>query len=127
MKQLTKAEEEVMQVLWKLGHAFAREIRAEFPEPQPAYNTISTIIRILEQKGFVSHEAFGKSYRYYPLVSRETYKKATMKNFLQKYFGNSFQEMVSFFVQEEEMDIKEMEAILERLKKEKNKNDSQND
>ena len=120
MKHLTKAEEEVMQIVWRLDKAFVREIRAEFPDPRPAYNTISTIIRILEQKGFVKHEAFGKSHRYYPLITRETYKKATMKDLLHRYFGNSFQEMVSFFVQEEEMDIREVEAILEKIKREQN-------
>lgn len=75
MKELTKAEEEIMQVLWKLKQAFVRDILEELPEPKPAYNTVSTIVRILENKGFVGHEAFGKSHQYYPLVAQDKYKR----------------------------------------------------
>jgi predicted transcriptional regulator len=96
IRELTKAEEQVMQILWKLEKAFVKDIVERIPEPKPAYNTISTVIRILEKKGFVDHEAFGKTYRYFPSIGKKEYTKAFFKNFLTNYFGNSFQEMVSF-------------------------------
>ena len=111
MKQLTKAEEEVMQHLWKLEKAFVKEIIAEMPEPKPAYNTVSTIVRILEQKEFVSYEAFGKSHRYYPLVSKEAYSKFTLKDMVQNYFGGSFKQLVSFFTKEEQLSVKDIEEL----------------
>ena len=97
MKELTKAEEQVMQVLWQIKQGFAADIIANFPEPKPAYNTMLTVVRILEKKGFVSHETFGKSNRYYPLVSKEQYSESFMQQFVRNYFDNSFKSMVSFF------------------------------
>ena len=117
MKELTKAEEEVMQKLWKLEKAFVKEILKEFKDPKPAYNTISTIIRILEKKGFVGFKAFGKSHQYFPLVSKEEYKAKISKNLIAKYFEGSIEKMVSFFVQKEEIDISELDKILKSLKK----------
>ena len=114
MKELTKAEEQIMQVLWKMEKAFVKEIIEQLPEPKPAYNTVSTIVRILQDKGFVGHEAFGKSHRYYPLVDKNTYTKKFLKNFINNYFGNSFSQMVSFFAREENIDLKELEEILKR-------------
>ena len=95
MKELTKAEEQVMQVLWQIGQGFAADIIANFPEPKPAYNTMLTVVRILEKKGFVSHETFGKSNRYYPLVSKEQYSESFMQQFVRNYFDNSFKSMIS--------------------------------
>ncbi|NOY37831.1 MAG: BlaI/MecI/CopY family transcriptional regulator, partial [Chlorobi bacterium] len=103
MKQLTRAEEQIMKVLWQLEEAFVREIIEKLPEPKPAYNTVSTIVRILEKKGFVSHKAFGKSHRYFPLVSREVYSRQHMKSFVRDYFSNSFEQMVSFFVDKKDL------------------------
>lgn len=111
MKELTRAEEQIMQVLWKLGKGFVKDIVAELPEPKPAYNTVSTIVRILEKKGFVSHQAFGKTHEYSPLTSRDEYKKSYLKSFIHRYFGNSFQEMVSFFASERDIDLAELEEI----------------
>lgn len=111
MKELTKAEEQLMQILWDLERAFVKDIIVRLPEPKPAYNTISTIVRILEKKGFVEHEAFGKTHRYYPIVSKRDYTKAFMKNFISSYFGDSFRQLVSFFAQEENLSIKEMEEL----------------
>jgi len=119
MKQLTKAEEELMQVLWKLEKAFVKEVIEELPEPKPAYNTVSTIIRILEKKGFVDHEAFGKTYRYYPLVARSDYQKQSMKTLLKSYFGNSISNLVSFFAKEGELSQKEMKELEELIKSHK--------
>ena len=117
MKQLTKAEEEVMQVLWSLENGFVKEILAEFKEPKPAYNTISTIIRILEKKGFVGFEAFGKSHRYYPIVSKEEYKESISKSLLSKYFEGSAQNLISFFAKKEEISVEELDQLLKELKK----------
>lgn len=117
MKELTKAEEQIMQVLWELKRAFVKEIIDRLPGPKPAYNTVSTIVRILQDKGFVGHEAFGKSHCYYPLIDKNTYTKKFLKNFIGNYFENSFSHMVSFFAKEENIDLKEIENILARARK----------
>ena len=96
MKELTRAEEQIMQILWKLERAFVKDILDALPVPKPAYNTISTIIRILEKKGIVSHKAFGNSHEYFALITKDEYKKKYFKSFLTRYFGDSFQDMVSF-------------------------------
>ena len=121
MKELTKAEEQVMHILWKLDKAFVKDIIAEMDEPKPAYNTISTIIRILETKEFVGHEEFGKSHRYFPLVSKKEYSKYRMNDMVKNYFENSARQVVSFFANNKSIDIKEADEIiqiLENLKKE---------
>ena len=112
MKELTKAEEQIMQVLWKLEEAFVKDIIPELPEPKPAYNTVSTIVRILEKKGFVSHRAFGKTHQYFPLVTKDDYTKTHMGSFVKNYFSNSYEQMISFFAKEKSMSIHEMEEIL---------------
>ena len=112
MKELTKAEEQIMQILWRLDEAFVKEIIEKLPNPKPAYNTVSTIVRILEKKGVVSYTAYGKSHRYYPLVNNEEYTKAHMKSFMKNYFSNSFEKMVSFFAKEKSISVQEMEDIL---------------
>jgi predicted transcriptional regulator len=118
MKELTKAEEQIMQVLWKLKKTFVKEIIEEIPEPKPAYNTVSTIVRILEKKEFVSHEAFGKTFRYYPLISKREYSKKYLKNFVGNYFSNSYKQMVSFFTKEESLSLHEMEEMKQLIEKE---------
>ncbi len=117
MKELTKAEEQIMQVLWDLNRAFVKEIIDRLPDPKPAYNTVSTIVRILQDKGFVGHETYGKSHCYYPLVAKDTYTRKFLKNFIGNYFQNSFSQMVSFFTKEENVNLKELEKILEQAKK----------
>ncbi len=116
--KLTRAEEQIMQVLWDLEEAFVREILDRLEDPRPAYNTVSTIVRILEKKGFVGHHAYGKSHKYYPLVSREEYTRTTMKDFVKNYFGNSFERMVSFFARGKDIDLKEMEDIMRIMQEE---------
>ena len=116
MKELTKAEEEIIQVLWDLESAFVKDIVEQLPDPKPAYNTVSTIVRILEQKGFVGHEALGKSHKYFPLISKEAYTKGFMKGFVSRYFSGSYQEMVSFFTKEDDLSLKDLEALLDELK-----------
>jgi predicted transcriptional regulator len=116
--KLTRAEEQIMQVLWDLEEAFVKDILEQLDDPKPAYNTVSTIVRILEKKGFVSHHAYGKSHKYYPLVSREEYTRTTMKNFVKDYFSDSFEKMVSFFARERDIDLKEMEDIMRIMQQE---------
>ena len=98
MKQLTKAEEEIMQILWVLKEANVASVREQMPEPKPAYNTVSTIIRILESKGFVDHRQEGKGYIYFPLLEKETYSNQSINQLMNNYFNGSFKSMVSFFM-----------------------------
>ena len=128
MKELTKAEEQIMQELWLLEKAFVKEIVDKLPEPKPAYNTVSTIIRILEKKGFVDHYAYGKTHQYFPLISKTDYTKSYFKNFISGYFSNSFQEMVSFFAKEDKMTLSELEEIIKEAGKDlEQQNPSPND
>lgn len=116
MKELTRAEEEVMQVLWDLEKAFVRDILDRLPEPKPAYNTVSTIIRILEKKEFVSHKEYGKAHQYFPLITRYEYKKFATKNLISSYFGGSAKQMLSFFMKEKDLDVKEIDEILKTIR-----------
>jgi len=121
IKELTKAEEQIMQALWDLEKAFVKDVVDLLPEPKPAYNTVSTIIRILESKGFIDHEAFGKSHRYFPLISIEKYKSFATEKLLSGYFENSVENMFSFFVKEKKLNLKEADEILKLIEKLKNK------
>jgi predicted transcriptional regulator len=117
-KALTKAEEEIMQALWKLEKAFVKDIVDALPgNTKPHYNTVSTIIKILEEKGFVDHESFGKANRYFALVKKEDYTQRSMKQFVKHYFEGSFANMLSFFAKEKNITIQELEDILKELKK----------
>jgi BlaI family penicillinase repressor len=117
-RELTHAEEEVMQLLWDLGKGFVKDLLERINEPKPAYNTVSTLIRILEQKGFVGHTAYGKTHEYYPLISRDEYRKHYLNNMISNYFSGSFKQLVSFFAREEKMDINDLEDMLNTMKKE---------
>ena len=119
MKELTKAEDQVMQILWKLEKGFVKDIIEVMPEPKPAYNSVSTIVRILESKGFVDHKAYGKTHQYFPVVPKEKYTKFYLNNLIKGYFNGSFQNLVSFFAKENKLDVHEMEKLLEELKKQK--------
>ncbi|MFW5962762.1 MAG: BlaI/MecI/CopY family transcriptional regulator [Bacteroidota bacterium] len=125
MKELTKAEQQVMEYLWKIEKGFVKDIRDQFPNPKPAYNTVSTIIRILEKKGVVGHQSFGKSHQYYPLVSKNEYKKGRFKDIVKKHFSNSYKTFVSFFTKDDELSLTELEEmkkmVEEEIKKRKNK------
>ena len=116
MKELTRAEEEIMQVIWELDCAFVKDIINKLPEPKPAYNTVSTIVRIMEQKGFVGYEKHGKFHKYLPLITKADYTKVFMQGFVQKYFSGSYQQMVSFFTEEDNLSLKELEQLLIELK-----------
>ena len=119
LKELTKAELQIMQIMWKLGSAFVNDIIEELPEPKPAYNTVSTIIRILEKKGVVSHNSFGKTFQYYPLIKREEYIERYMGGVLNSFFSDSLSNLVSFFSKKENLSLEETDKILKILENHK--------
>jgi BlaI family penicillinase repressor len=119
MQKLTNKEEEIMHILWKLKKAFVKEVMAEIAEDQPHYNTLSTIVRNLEEKGFVSHNAFGNTHQYFPIVSIEEYRKRFMNTAIDNYFNSSYKNMVSFFAKEEKITAEELREILAMIEKPK--------
>jgi len=120
MRELTRAEEQIMQILWDIEKGFVKDILTKMEEPKPAYNTVSTIIRILEKKGFVKHNTFGKSHEYFPIVTKDHYRSFSIKNLLSGYFGGSFSRLASFFAKDKNLDLKELEKLLEEAKNDVN-------
>ncbi len=119
MKRLTHKEEMIMQILWRLEKAFVKEIIAEIialGEPEPPYNTISSIVRKLDTEGIVGHEAFGKTYRYFPILKKEAYRKSSFRQFIDNYFEGSKAQMLSYFVSEEKIDPAELDELLDQIK-----------
>ncbi len=121
MKELTKAEDQIMQVLWTLEKGFVKDIIDQLPEPKPAYNTVSTIVRILEKKGFVGYKAFGKTHEYFPLVPKEKYTRFYLNNMVTGYFNGSFQNLVSFFAKENSLKVQDIDQLVKELEKIKDK------
>jgi len=117
-KELTRAEEQVMQILWQLKEGFVKDIIEKMPAPKPAYNTVSTIIRILDAKGFVGHKAFGKSHQYFPLISKQEYSDRSLNSLVTGYFDNSYQNLVSFFTKGDKVSVKELEAMQAMIEEE---------
>ena len=111
MKELTKGEEQVMQVIWSIGQGFANEIMAAFPEPKPAYNTVLTVIKILENKGFVKHETFCRANRYSAAISKEEYSQRYLGSVVERYFNISYLDLVSAFAKKENFSLEELEAL----------------
>lgn len=120
MKELTNAEEQIMQILWQLEKGFVNDIIERMPEPKPAYNTVSTIIRILEAKGVVDHKAYGKTHEYFPLISKEEYTKGFLNGFVKRYFSNSYKNLVSSFSKNDNLSAKDVEDIIEILQNQLN-------
>ena len=116
--QLTRSEEQVMQILWELGEGLVKDILDKFDEPKPARNTVSTVVRILEKKGFVSHKDYGKVFVYYPLIQKKEYSGKQLFGLMNNYFNNSFPAMASFFAKENDLSIKDLELLLEETKRE---------
>ncbi len=110
--QLTRAEEQVMQILWDLGEGLVKDIRDRFGDPKPARNTVSTVVRILEKKGFVDHKSYGNVYLYYPVVSRDEYSRTQLFGLLESYFDNSFPAMASFFAREKDLSVADLEELM---------------
>lgn len=119
MKTLTKAEEQVMQIVWKIREGFIRDIMEALPAPKPHQNTVATILKILMDKEFIGVKVYGRQHQYYPLVSKDAYSKATMKTLVKSYFGGSFSEAVSFMVKENNISLEDLETLLQQLKKTK--------
>lgn len=115
-KELTKAEEQIMQAIWKVEKGFAKDILAQLKEPKPAYNTVLTVIRVLVQKGFVKYKTYGKSNEYYPTISRDEYSDAQLQSIQKKYFNNSHKELLSFFIKKNKVDLKELDEIVKLMK-----------
>lgn len=124
MRELTRAEEQVMQVLWKIGKGFVKDILEHFDEPRPAYNTVSTIVRILQDKGFVNHKAYGRTHEYFPVITKDEYSRSHLNTFINDYFSSSFGSMVSFFAKEKGISVHEMEEIMKLMEKEVKKQKS---
>lgn len=118
-KQLTKAEEQIMQTIWKLGQAYLKEIVEEQPEPKPHSNTVATILKILMDKGFVDVEVHGRVHKYFALVSKEQYSSASIQNLVSNYFEGSFADVVSFMVKQKNLKVKDLELLLEQIKNKK--------
>ena len=115
LRDLTKAEEEIMRVLWQLQKGFVKDVLAELPEPKPAYNTVSTIIRILEKKELVGYRAYGKTHEYYPLITEEEYRRFQTEQLMANYFDNSLKKLVSFFVKDKNISLSEADEIINLL------------
>lgn len=118
-KELTRAEEQIMQAIWSVGKGFAKDIHEQLEEPRPAYNTVLTVIRVLVQKGFVKYKTYGKSNEYYPLISKEAYSGQRVQSLKENYFENSNAKLLSFFIKENNIDLKDLNEILEIIKKER--------
>lgn len=123
-QELTRAELEIMQVLWARGAVVIHDILDEMEEPKPAYNTVSTIVRILEKKGFVSHKAYGKTHEYFPLVAKEDYARRCMDGVLKNFFGGSLSRLVSFFSEQKAISLEETDAILRMLQNDTSQDDT---
>ncbi len=117
MQKLTNKEEEVMIILWRLEKAFVKEIMTQIEGPKPHYNTLSTMVRNLVEKKYVGYEAFGKTHRYYPLISLEAYRKQFVNSKLAEYFDNSYKSMVSFFAKEDKISVEELKEIIALIEK----------
>jgi len=115
MKELTKAEDQIMQILWSLQKGFVKDIVEQLPDPKPAYNTVSTIVRILEKKGFVGYKAYGKTHEYFPLIPKEKYTRFYLNNMVKGYFNGSVQNLVSFFAKENKLGVQDIDALMKQL------------
>jgi BlaI family transcriptional regulator, penicillinase repressor len=116
MVKLAKREEQIMQVYWELGKAFIKEVIPHLPDPKPHYNSVATMVKILEEKGFLDHEPVGNLYRYFPVITREQYQKHAMKDIVKQYFDNSYPRMLAFFAKEQNLSEKELKDIIEMIK-----------
>lgn len=117
MEKLTNKEEEIMHILWKLEKAFVKDVLAEIKTNKPHYNTLSTIIRNIEEKGYVAYNAYGKTHQYYPIITKESYRKGFMNLAIDNYFNNSYKNVVSFFAKEEKISVEELKEIIALIEK----------
>ncbi len=121
IKELTVREEEVMNLFWEEGPLFVKQLVEKYPDPKPHFNTLSTYVRSLEEKGYLSHDAFGTTYRYFPVITEEQYRNGNLKNVVKKYFDNSYLHVVSSLIKEEDITVEEIRTLLEEVEKTNNK------
>ncbi|WP_452219498.1 BlaI/MecI/CopY family transcriptional regulator [Lacinutrix salivirga] len=119
MQKLTNKEEEIMHIIWKLENAFVKDVMAEIKTEKPHYNTLSTIVRNLEEKGYVGYEAFGKTHRYFPIIKKEDYRKRFINTAIDNYFNSSYKSVVSFFAKEEKISVEELKEIISLIENKK--------
>lgn len=121
MEKLTNKEEEIMHILWKIKKGFVKDVVARLPEPKPHYNTVSTMIRNMEEKGYIKHMAYGKTHEYFPVVSKEEYREKFMSKTIRAYFENSYKNAVSFFAKEEKISVDDLKEIIELIEQKEGK------
>ena len=119
MKKLTRKEEELMKILWKIKAGFVKDIAEHYPEPKPHYNTISSLVRLLEEKGYVDHKAYGNTHQYFPRISRQEYRKSFIKEVVKDYFDNSYKQTVSLFIEEQNLTKKDMDELIQLIQSKK--------
>ena len=119
MQKLAKREEQIMQACWHLGKAFIKEIIAELPDPKPHYNSVATMVRILEEKGFLGHETLGNTFQYYPVISKEQYQNHAFDDIVKQYFNNSYPRMLAYFAKEQKISREELNEILALIQSQK--------
>ena len=119
MEKLTSKEQQAMQVLWKAGKGFVKDFLEIHPEPKPHYNTLSSLVRLLEEKGYVGHKAYGNTHEYFPLISKEEYQREFMSDIVESYFGKSYKNVVSFFAKEEKISADELREIIKLIENKK--------
>ncbi|MDZ7607069.1 MAG: BlaI/MecI/CopY family transcriptional regulator [Cyclobacteriaceae bacterium] len=119
MKSLTRKEEEIMKILWDIKEGFVKDIIDQYPDPKPHYNTISSIVRLLDEKGIVGHKAFGNTYLYFPVLKKEDYRKTFMKDAIREYFDNSYKQTVSMFIDEQHLSKDDLDELINLIKSKK--------
>ncbi len=120
MKKITAKEEEIMDFFWEKGNLFVKQLLDYYPEPKPHYNTISTMVRALEEKGYLDYHSFGNTYQYYPLISKETYNRQNLRNMIHRYFGNSYKRVVSALIEEEDLSLEELRELIHEIENKRN-------
>ena len=117
MKKITVKEEEIMNIFWKKGELFVKQILELYPDPKPHYNTISTMVRTLEEKGFIGYKIFGNTYQYFPLITKEEYNRKNLRTMVKNYFGNSYKRVVSALVEEKDISLEELKELIHEIEK----------
>ncbi|MCG8310824.1 MAG: BlaI/MecI/CopY family transcriptional regulator [Cytophagales bacterium] len=119
MKKLTRKEEELMKILWKIKEGFVKDIVEYYPEPKPHYNTVSSLVRLLEEKGYVGHKAYGNTHQYFPAIGKHEYRKAFIKDVVKDYFDNSYKQTVSLFIEEKNLSKDDLDELAELINSKK--------
>jgi BlaI family penicillinase repressor len=119
MNKLTRKEEEVMKILWQINKGFVKDIMEVYPDPKPHYNTLSSLVRLLEEKGFVSHKAYGNTHQYFPLIAKHAYRSTFIKDVVKDYFDNSYKQTVSLFIEEQNLSKEDLDELIELIKNKK--------